>query len=168
MTSSIFISSDHAGVQLKSFLLEHLKQYSIVDLGPCNQDSVDYPDFADLACKKIQESDQSNSNLSKAILICGSGQGMVMRANKYTFIRAGLCHTPYSAKLIREHNNANVLCLAARPTSAQENKDFTNKPSMVNNKLFTIALKTVEIFLNTSFQGGRHNNRIKKLQNKII
>lgn len=168
MTSPIFISSDHAGVQLKSFLLEHLKQYSILDLGPCNENSVDYPDFADLVCKKIQESNQDNSNLSKGILICGSGQGMVMRANKYPFIRAGLCHTPYSAKLIREHNNANILCLAARPTSEQINMDFINNPSVVNNALFTNALKIVENFLNTNFQGGRHNNRVKKLQNKII
>lgn len=167
MASPIFISSDHAGVKLKTFLLKHLTQYSITDLGPYNQDSVDYPDFADLVCKKIQESHLDSSVFSKGILICGSGQGMIMRANKYPFIRAGLCHTPYSAQLTREHNDANVLCLASRPTSQKESTDFIYNPSEVNNIRFNNALKTVESFLNTSFEGGRHQVRTKKLSSKV-
>lgn len=186
MTSPIFISSDHAGIKLKSFLLKNLTKHLVTDLGPLSDSSgsgsgadagsgagadsdaknfsVDYPDFADLVCKKIQE---HNNSLSKGILICGSGQGMVMRANKYHFIKAGLCHTSYCAKLIRQHNDANVLCLAARPVSEKENADFINNPSIVNNKLFANALKIVETFLSSDFQGGRHNDRVKKLQTKV-
>ncbi|MBE8162943.1 MAG: RpiB/LacA/LacB family sugar-phosphate isomerase [Bdellovibrionaceae bacterium] len=163
-TSSIFISSDHAGVKLKTFLLENLKFHSLINLGPDTEDSVDYPDFADLVCKKIQDHNKDNPNLTKGILICGSGQGMVMRANRYPFIRAGLCHNSYSAQLVREHNNANVLCLAARPTLEKENAEFIKNPATVNNRLFANALKIVESFLSTEFKHGRHSARVRKLQ----
>lgn len=153
MSEKIFISSDHAGVKLKTFLVNHLTKKNIEDLGPLNEDSVDYPDYADLVCTKIH----NNSDIFlKGILICGSGQGMVMRANKYPLIRAGLCHTPKAAQLTREHNDANVLCLASRSTFFKTEKD-----------LFDNALKIVNAFLNTEFQSGRHNNRITKLNKPI-
>lgn len=162
MDSQIFISSDHAGIKLKSFLLLKLKEHLITNLGPYNEDSVDYPDFADLVCKKLESTkklDEINPQY-KGILICGSGQGMVMRANKYPFIRAGLCHNPDSARLIREHNNANVLCLAAR-----SNSDTNDTKAEV--QLFNNALNIVKVFLETPFQAGRHSKRITKLHKPI-
>lgn len=150
MLLKLFISSDHAGVKLKSFLIKHLLAYSVIDLGPNDTDAVDYPDFADSLCKKLK-----NNPLAKGILICGSGQGMVMRANKYLFIRAGLGHQPQAAQKMVEHNQANVLCLAAR---AEDNTAESN--------LFNTALKTTEAFLKAEFQQGRHSLRVKKIQQK--
>lgn len=141
---SVFIASDHAGLEVKKRLIKDLcrENFSVLDLGTHTANKVDYPDFADKLCEKI-----INEKNSKGILICGSGQGMAMRANKYPFIRAALCWNEDSAKLAREHNKANVLCLGAR---------------LLNEDSF---LKISKIFLNTEFEGGRHQPRVEKLSN---
>lgn len=155
----IYIASDHAGVELKSALVSELSKSQwlpaikreVLDLGPQSTASVDYPDFANAVCEKIH-SLEALSNDGKhsypkeiGILICGSGQGMAMRANKFSHIRAALCTNQELAKLSREHNDANVICLGARFLTAEE------------------ALKLVEIFLTTEFAGGRHSGRVQKL-----
>lgn len=138
----IFIASDHAGFSIKQKVVDYLsKKYSVVDLGPVNEDRTDYPDYADKVIGEIKK-DLTNS---MGILICGSGQGMAMRANKYPFIRAALCWNEESAKLSRQHNDANVLCLGAR---------------ILDEK---VLFSTLEAFLNASFEGGRHADRVKKI-----
>ena len=110
-----------------------------MDLGTHTDQSVDYPDYANLLCDEVLK------NKGLGILICGSGQGMAIRANKFKKIRAALCWSPEIAKLSREHNDANVLCLSGRHIAIETN--------------FNI----VETFLNTSFLGGRHLQRVEKL-----
>ncbi len=158
MSFSIPIAADHAGVELKSKVYmeltsgEFLKHFEVHDLGPNSTDSVDYPDYADQVCKKIHGFTLINSKDSSrtgpaefGVLICGSGQGMAMRANKYSHIRAALCWTPEIAKLSREHNDANVLCLGGRVVAHE------------------ICLKIVAEFFNTPFAGGRHGQRVVKI-----
>ncbi len=138
----ILIASDHAGFTVKQAVIDQLKKnYTVVDLGPENEDRTDYPDYADKVITELEK------DLQKfvGILICGSGQGMAMRANKYPFVRAALCWNKESAQLSRQHNDANVLCLGARLTDLKT------------------LLSTVEVFLTTSFEGGRHSDRVKKL-----
>ncbi len=138
----IIIGSDHAGLDLKDYIQKHALEIfdniEFEDVGTKDTQSVDYPDFADLVCKKIGPNEIG-------ILICGSGQGMAMRANKYPHIRAALCWDLTTAKLSREHNNANVLCLGARLIP------------------FGLAIEMVEMFLKTKFLGSRHENRVQKL-----
>lgn len=149
----ILLASDHAGVDLKKIILDHLqrRQISVVDFGPMNLDSVDYPDYAHQVCKslKMPSVKTSESEVQPmeefGILICGSGQGMAMTANKHSHIRAALCHNAELAKLSREHNNANILCLGARFLTGAE------------------ALVIVDVFINTPFSGGRHSQRISKM-----
>ena len=154
----IFIASDHAGIELKSEILHLInsapffQKFEIHDLGPNSTDSVDYPDFADLVCKKIHglsiiDTQHQNQSFPTeiGILICGSGQGMSMRANKYSHIRAALCWNTEVAKLSREHNNANILCLGARTV-----------PESIN-------IEILKIFLETPFLGDRHLRRVNKL-----
>ena len=138
----IFIASDHAGYNLKENIKKSLikKKNTVKDLGTNSPNSVDYPDFAHYLSKKIGK----NKN-SIGILICGSGIGMSMVANRHKNIRAALCHNIKSAKLSRMHNNANVLALGSRLTKRE------------------VALKCVNIFLKTPFEGGRHLRRIKKI-----
>jgi len=138
----ICIASDHAGFKLKEETKDFLinKNISIIDLGPINDNSVDYPDFA----KKVSNRVKSKKS-DIGILICGSGIGMAISANKTKGIRAALCYNSKSARLSRQHNNANIMCLGSR---------FTNKSS---------ALKLVTAFLQTKFEGGRHLRRIKKI-----
>ena len=140
--SLIFIASDHAGFEIKNKLITHLSQMDlkVMDLGPHTDERVDYPDFADKLCEKV-----IHKKNSLGILICGSGQGMAMRANKYPSIRAALCWNEDSARLARKHNKANVLCLGSRSL---------NKDSF---------LEISKIFLNTEFEGGRHQPRVEKL-----
>lgn len=160
----IFVASDHAGVELKAELITTLQSSQFLpnlkrdtfDLGPQSIDSVDYPDYADLVVKKIhglsivQNQDQPLSMPTElGILICGSGQGMCMRANKYANIRAALCWTPETARLAREHNDANVLCLGSRLISKEE------------------CMQIVQIFLTTPFLGGRHAGRVAKLSTPV-
>lgn len=143
---TIFIASDHAGFELKSKVLEHFKNLPLVDLGCPSKDRVDYPDFAHKLTQKIAlEPSDSSEFKSIGILICGSGQGVAMAANRQAHIRAALCWNEESAKLSRLHNNANVLCLGERLTEQ------------------SLALKIIETFLNTEFEGGRHSARVQKI-----
>ncbi|MDY3113690.1 MAG: ribose 5-phosphate isomerase B [Helicobacter sp.] len=139
----IFLASDHAGVGLKSIIIEFLKELEIesINLGPNNTDRVDYPDFANALCENV-----INNENSLGILICGSGIGMSIAANRYSGIRAALCNEPLSAKLAREHNDANVLCLGARLIGED------------------MACEIVKSFLDSTFAGGRHALRVKKLR----
>jgi len=138
----IFLASDHAGFELKQTIRRFLikKGKKIMDLGTKNMNSVDYPDFAHLLARKMKK-DKDNFG----ILVCGSGIGMDMAANKHKNIRAALCYNVRSAKLSRKHNNANVITLGSRLTKKN------------------VALKCVKAFLNTKFEGGRHLRRVKKI-----
>ena len=138
----IFISSDHAGFQLKEDIKLFLKRkkYKFIDLGPIKNDEVDYPDYAHAVAKKVK----NNKNF-RGILICGSGMGMVMTANRHKKIRAAQCYNEKSTKLSRLHNDANIITLGSRLLSKKN------------------ALNCVGIFLKTIFEGGRHLRRIKKI-----
>ncbi len=146
----ILLACDHAGFNLKEFLKKELQElrYEVEDCGCYNGDiSVDYPDLANKACGKMNNS-QSNNEFDVnefAILICGSGIGISISANRNKHIRAAVCSNIKLAKLSRAHNNANALCLGAR---------------FVNNKS---ALRIVKAFLQTKFEGGRHEARVAKL-----
>ncbi len=142
LDKKLCIASDHAGYRLKEDVKNYLisKNISIIDLGPFSNSSVDYPIFA----KKVSNRVKSKRS-DKGILICGSGTGMAISANKTKGIRAAVCYNTKSTKLSRQHNNANVICLGSR---------FTNK---------SIALKLVDTFLKTKFEGGRHLRRVKKI-----
>ena len=137
----IFLASDHAGFVLKQTISKFLKRKGIkfLDLGTKNKQSVDYPDFAHLLAKKMK----TKNNVG--VLICGSGIGMTMAANRHKNIRAALCHNIKSAKLSRMHNNANVITLGSRLTKAD------------------VALKCITVFLKTNFDGGRHLRRTRKI-----
>ena len=138
----ICIASDHAGFNLKSQIMDYLinKNISIIDLGPLNNDSVDYPDFA----KKVSNRIKSKKS-DIGILVCGSGTGMAISANKMKGIRAAVCYNLRSTRLSRQHNNANIISLGSRLISKKD------------------ALKLVSIFIETKFEGGRHLRRIKKI-----
>jgi len=137
----IFIASDHAGYQLKnSIVLKLSKIQKIIDLGPYSKDSVDYPDFAKKLSKKV-----ASTKGSFGILVCGSGMGMAIAANKAKNIRAALCYNKKNTKLSRLHNNANIITLGEK---------LINK-----NKAFSL----IKIFLSTKFEGGRHLRRVKKI-----
>jgi ribose 5-phosphate isomerase B len=137
----IIIASDHAGFVLKEKLKENFgASFSFIDLGPLNESPVDYPDSADALAQQM-----AKNPAALGVLVCGSGQGMVIRANRFLHLRAALCWSVESARLSREHNNANVLCLAGRLID-----DETN---------FSIFQK----FFSTPFAGGRHQNRVEKL-----
>ena len=135
----IFIASDHAGYDLKQILLNQFPQI-LTNLGTNSDQSVDYPDFAHILVNEVKS---SSNNLG--ILICGSGVGMSIAANRDPNIRAGLVHNAEIAKLVRQHNDANVLVLPGRFIDVQE------------------AIKCVENFLNTEFESGRHKQRIDKI-----
>jgi len=138
---TIFIASDHAGYNLKnSIILKFSKIEKVIDLGPSSKDSVDYPDFA----KKLSRKVASKSG-SFGILVCGSGMGMSIVANKTKNIRAALCYSKKNTKLSRLHNNANIITLGERLID--------------KNKAFSL----IKIFLSTKFEGGRHLRRIKKM-----
>ena len=139
MNEIIFIASDHAGFDLKKQILNSIKA-NLIDLGVDSKNSVDYPDYA----KKLVSKINSTKN-SKGILICGSGIGMSIAANRDKNIRAGLAFKSEIAKLMREHNDANVLILPGRFMDIQD------------------ALKCIRNFLTSNFEGNRHQNRINKL-----
>ena len=138
----IFISSDHAGYKLKEQIKLHLSKKIIPfkDMGPYNDDRVDYPDFAHKVAKKVK----TNKN-NFGILVCGSGMGMNIAANRHKNIRAAQCFNLKSTKLSRLHNDANIITLGSR---------------LLSKKL---ALTCVIAFLNTKFEGGRHLKRINKI-----
>ena len=141
-TVKVILASDHAGFKLKEAIKKFLvkKRKKVLDLGTKNTSSVDYPDYAHLLSKKINKSENKFG-----ILVCGTGIGMSMAANKHKNIRAALCYDSKSAKMSRKHNNANVITIGARLTKKN------------------VALKCVNIFLNTNFLGGRHKRRINKI-----
>ena len=139
MNEKIFIASDHAGFDLKKQILNTVKE-NLIDLGANTEESVDYPDYAKKLVSKIRTTENS-----KGILICGSGVGMSIAANRDRNIRAGIAFEPEIAKLMREHNDANVLVLPGKFMNIQN------------------VLKCINNFLTTNFAGGRHQNRVKKL-----
>ena len=138
----IFISSDHAGFNLKEQIKKKFsKKFLFKDMGTDNsKKSVNYPDYAHKLSKKV-----SNNSNNIGILVCGSGMGMSMAANKHKKIRAAVCYSVKNAKLSRLHNNANIITLGSR---------FIKK---------NIAFKCIEVFINTKFEGGRHKNRVKNI-----
>ena len=139
--NKIFISSDHAGFNLKKNIINKLsKKLKIIDLGPSSTESVDYPDYARKLSKKV-----ASNSMNLGILICGSGAGMTISANKNKKIRAALCYSVKNTKLSRLHNNANIITLGAR---------LINKSK---------ALNLIRVFLKTKFEGGRHLKRLKKI-----
>ena len=138
----IFISSDHAGFNLKEQIKNKFKKkYIFQDLGTHDSKiSVNYPDYAHKLCKKV-----SNNHKNRGILVCGSGMGMSMAANKHKKIRAAVCYSIKNTKLSRLHNNANIITLGSRLIKKN------------------IAFKCIEVFLNTKFEGGRHTKRVRKI-----
>ena len=139
MKNKIYIASDHAGFEMKEEILKVHKDL-LEDLGTNSKESVDYPDFA----SSLIENMKKDIN-SRGILICGTGNGMAMAANRHPNIRAGLVFNVEITKLIRQHNDANILVLPGRFIDVQE------------------AIKCVENFLNTEFESGRHKKRIDKI-----
>ena len=138
----IAVASDHAGYELKAALAEALVAmgYEIVDLGTDGPDSVDYPDFAKVMIRAIVE-----GRVERGVLVCGTGVGISIAANRHPGIRAALCHNETTARLAREHNDANVLALGARIVGVEVAKDC------------------LKAFLTTEFAGGRHAKRVAKL-----
>jgi len=138
----ICISSDHAGFALKEKIKDFLvnKSISVIDLGPLSEVSVDYPDYAKKVAKRL-----ILGKSDVGILVCGSGTGMAITANKFKGIRAAQCYNKSSTILSRQHNNSNIICLGSRMLKYEE------------------AVKYVTYFLNTKFEGGRHQTRINKI-----
>ena len=143
---NILISNDHAGVELKNAVNSFLKKkgHVVVNLGDNSGDSVDYPEIIHTLAKEI-----SNYKEKIGIIMCGTGNGVSMVANKYKGVRAGLCWSKEIAELIRKHNDANILSLPARFLSIKQ------------------ALEIVEVFLKTDFEGGRHERRVNKINKRV-
>jgi len=140
------IASDHGGFEMKSFLIQKLKEegYNVKDYGTNSEKSVDYPDFVHPLAKAID-----TGVYPLGIIMCGSGNGAQITANKYSGVRAGLCWTAEQAKLTRLHNNANILSIPGRFVTFEE------------------AWEIVKIFLTTSFEGGRHIGRVEKISKTL-
>ncbi len=138
----IVIGSDHGGFELKNIILKYLedKGIDVIDVGTYSEDSVDYPDIADKLCEKI-----TDGTCEKGILVCGTGIGMNMCANKHKGIRAAQCHDTFSAKMTIQHNNANVLTMGGRVVGSELAKEIVNE------------------FLTNEFLGGRHETRVNKM-----
>tara|TARA_B100000579_G_scaffold427028_1_gene435061 strand:+ start:233 stop:670 length:438 start_codon:yes stop_codon:yes gene_type:complete len=138
----ISLSSDHAGFKIKEIIKKYLikKKIKVVDLGPKDNKSVDYPDYAKRVARNVLS---KKSNIG--ILVCGSGTGMAMSANKFKKVRAAVCYNKASTRLSRQHNNANIMALGARLTKKSD------------------VIKLVNVFLNTKFEGGRHLRRVNKV-----
>jgi len=138
----IAVGSDHGGYVLKEQVVNYLRNngHEVDDQGCNSPESVDYPDFAEKVCDEVRQ-----GNCAAGILICGTGIGMSIAANRYRDIRAALCHEAFTARMSREHNNANVLCLGERVLGSE------------------IALDIVRVWVNTEFAGGRHQRRLDKL-----
>jgi ribose 5-phosphate isomerase B len=143
MKIKIGIGGDHAGFEYKAALVKELTDqgYEVKDFGPYSKDSVDYPDFVHPLATSVESAENE-----LGILICGSGNGVAMTANKHQGIRAALCWTAELAALSRQHNNANVLAIPARFVS------------------YELAAEMVNTFLTTKFEGGRHQNRVNKIK----
>lgn len=141
-TTLIAIGADHAGFQYKENIKQYLQSqgYEVKDFGTQSEDSVDYPDFAHPLAASIEE-----GQYERGILICGTGNGVAITANKHKNVRAGLCWNKEVATLVRQHNDANVLCIPARFVSPEA------------------AQAMVAVFLETAFEGGRHARRVSKM-----
>lgn len=139
----IIIGCDHGGYELKQEIMTHLMDngLQLIDAGCYSTESVDYPDFAKAVCRAVDSGDAE-----KGILVCGTGIGMSIAANRLPGIRAALCTDPFSARMSREHNDANVLCLGGRVTG------------------MSLALDIVDIWIKTPFSGGRHLRRVEMLE----
>jgi ribose 5-phosphate isomerase B len=139
----ITIASDHAGVELKAVLLEAIRAggREVRDLGPADTTSVDYPDFAHRVANAV-----ATGEATMGVLICGTGIGMSVSANRHPGIRAALCHDAFTAEMARRHNDANVLCVGARVIG------------------IGVAKQILKIFLDTPFEGGRHQRRVEKIE----
>ena len=139
----IVIASDHAGVDLKARIVELVSQigHEVRDLGPVDTTSVDYPDFAHAVARAVE-----TGEAERGILVCGTGIGMSLAANRHPQVRAALCHDAFTAEMARCHNDANVLCIGSRSTGPG------------------VAEQIVRIFLETSFEGGRHQRRVEKIE----
>ena len=138
---NISIGNDHAGVYYKNYIIKNLEEkHNIVNYGTDDENSVDYPDFAHPVSLDI-----NNGKSDLGVLICGSGNGVAMTANKYQKVRAALCWSEEIAKLAKQHNNANIVCIPARFISKEE------------------ALKIVRSFIDTKFESGRHERRVNKI-----
>ena len=138
----ICIASDHAGFNLKEDIKDYLvdRDISIIDLGPEKLESVDYPDYAKKVANRIR-----TKKSDVGILVCGSGTGMAISANKTKGVRAAVCYNKSSTSLSRQHNNANIIAIGSRLTKKRD------------------AMKFLNTFLNTKFEGGRHQRRVKKI-----
>ena len=138
----VSIGSDHAGFEQKQALVDYLvgKGYDVIDRGPDNDDRVDYPDYAAPVAHDV-----ADGVAERGVLVCGTGIGMSMAANKVKGVRAAVCSDPYSVEMTRRHNNANVLCMGGRVIDEQK------------------AVELAKIFLSTEFEGGRHQRRIDEI-----
>jgi ribose 5-phosphate isomerase B len=138
-----YIGTDHAGIELKDWTVELLrsKGHEVEDFGPYTKDRVDYPDYAHKVATAVLEDSES-----QGILICGSGIGMSMAANRHAGIRAALCHDAYTAMVAREHNDANILCFGERIVGKG------------------VAESIIDAWLANGFEGGRHVQRVKKIE----
>lgn len=138
----IAVASDHRGYQVKAKILAQIAElgHEALDYGPCTPESVDYPDFAAGVAQAV-----SRGEIDRGILICGTGMGMCIVANKFSGVRAAACHDDLTAELSRRHNDANVLCLSA---------------DLLGERLVS---RVVEIWLTTEFEGGRHARRLEKI-----
>jgi ribose 5-phosphate isomerase B len=138
----VLIASDHAGYELKQLVAEYTgnRGHEVVDLGPASGEAVDYPDFAHELAARV-----GRGEAERGILVCGTGIGMAMAANRHTGVRAALCHDAFTAEAARRHNDANVLCLGGRVTGSG------------------VALQIVDVFLAAPFDGGRHDRRVHKI-----
>ncbi len=138
----IAVGSDHGGLSMKQAILEVLatSEHVVEDMGCYSQESVDYPQFAQAVCEQV-----ASGTCERGILICGTGIGMSIAANRYRNIRAALCHEHYTARMSREHNDANVLCMGGRVLGIE------------------VALDVVQTWLATDFAGGRHQRRLAML-----
>jgi ribose 5-phosphate isomerase B len=139
---TVALGADHAGAAMKQALKEDLvrKGYDVLDLGTHGEESVDYPDFADAVSRAVSE-----GRAERGVLVCGTGIGMSMAANRHKGVRAAVCTCSEGARLARAHNDANVLCLGARLTSEY------------------VARQCLDVFLEAAFEGGRHARRVAKL-----
>jgi ribose 5-phosphate isomerase B len=138
-----YIGTDHAGIDLKDYTVELLraKGHDVIDLGPFSKERVDYPDYAVKVCVSVLE-----DTTAQGVLICGSGIGMSMAANRHKGIRAALCHDAYTAQMARQHNDANVLCFGERVVGQG------------------VAESIIDAWLEANFEGGRHCGRVSKIE----
>jgi ribose 5-phosphate isomerase B len=139
----LLFASDHGGFDLKRLLAAHARSlgHEVIDVGPHAADAVDYPDFAHELCRRLLTGEGE-----RGVLLCGTGIGMAIAANRHAGVRAALCHDAFTAETARRHNDANVLCLGGRSTGAG------------------VALQILELFLTVAFDGGRHVRRIEKVE----